>query len=54
MKHPDVGPDQLEVDEWVVIFWLNRGISKYCPVYARGTPIMAELFPWAGITSGRA
>ena len=52
MKHPDYGPDQVEVDEWIVIFWLNRAISKYRAVYASGTPIMAELFPWAGgITS---
>ena len=30
------GFDQVEVDEWVVTFWLNRAISKYCAVYASG------------------
>ena len=47
MKHP-YGPDEMEVDEWIVLFWLNRAISKYRAVYGIGTSEMAGLFPWAG------
>jgi hypothetical protein len=41
------GADQVEIEEWIVKFWLNRAISKYRAVYGVGTPTMAELFPWA-------
>ncbi len=47
MKH-GWGADEVEIDDWVVMLWLNRAISKYRSVYDIGTPEMAALFPWAG------
>jgi len=47
IKH-GVGPDEAEIEEWVVKMWLNRAISKYRAVYGSGTPEMSALFPWAG------
>ena len=47
LKHPKL-PDEVEIEEAMVKFWLNRAISKYRAVYGIGTSAMADLFPWAG------
>lgn len=41
------GTDEVEIDEALVVFWLNRAISKYRAAYEVGTSEMADLFPWA-------
>lgn len=46
MKH-DKDPDEVEIEELEVKFWLNRAISKYRAVYGIATLEMADLFPWA-------
>jgi hypothetical protein len=47
MKH-GLGVDEVEIEEFEVLAWLNRAISKYRAVYGTGTPEMTALFPWAG------
>jgi len=49
LKH-EWGNDEVEIDETLVIFWLNRAISKYREFYRSGTPEMVEIFPWAAGT----
>jgi hypothetical protein len=47
MKHV-VGPDEIEIVEWLVKLWLYRAIARYHAIYGIGTPEMATLFSWAG------
>ena len=46
MKHL-VGAEGVGIEEWIVLMWLNRAISKYRAAYGSGTPEMRALFPWA-------
>ncbi len=41
------GNDEVEIDNTLVLFWLNRAISKYRAAYGIGTTEMADLFMWA-------
>jgi hypothetical protein len=43
-----IGVDEVDIQESMVMSWLNRTISKYRGVYEIGTPEMVALFPWAG------
>jgi len=45
MKHGS-GNEEVEIEEWQTIFWLNRAISKYRAVYRIMTPEMKDFFPW--------
>jgi hypothetical protein len=46
LKH-DLSPESVEIDQTMVLFWLNRAISKYRAFHGNGTLEMAALFPWA-------
>lgn len=41
------GDNEVQIDSALVIFWLNRAISKYCACYGAGTAEMVSMFPWA-------
>lgn len=49
LKH-NWGNDEVEISEVLVIFWLNRAISKYRESYGGCTPEMVDVFPWAADT----
>ncbi len=46
LKH-EVGPDEIEIVEWLAKMWLCRATSRYRAAYGIGTSEMAALFPWA-------
>ena len=46
MKHGG-GADQVQIEAWMVLMWLNRAISKYRAVFGAGTPAMTAFYPWA-------
>jgi len=47
LKHGN-GPEEWEIEELQVKFWLYRAVSKYHQVYGDGTSAMASLFGWVG------
>lgn len=50
MKHSNnTDPDEVSIEDYLVIVSIYRAVSKYRAFYGIGTPEMIDFFPWSGI-----